>query len=214
MAAEPEQPPTDQPADEPEPTPTDGDELEHDQDEPEQPPPAPPVEARDEREIAKAEQKLAAEATRHANRVSEIMGEDAQALTVCPLCWHPGFVWPADTGFPPDEQREAVLAFLGVADTPDYLPATDAAPCDACGALGLTLTGSKVPGQETKPCVKCKGAGWIAAAEGQPYQLPTLPPLASVPPLPPPAIGNGATDNWGRPVGHPHYGIEPARVYT
>src|SRR5580765_4251045 len=101
----------------PAPVPDDDDETQHEHEQAEQEP-EPEQEARapaSEKEIEKANKALEREATAHANRISKIMGEDAQQLIPCERCWPltPGFHWPLDA-MPVDEaQREAVLASLG-----------------------------------------------------------------------------------------------------
>lgn len=43
---------------------------------------------------------------------------------------------------------------------PDLRDADDAEPCEGCNAFGFVRTGSKVPGQDSKPCGRCGGRGW------------------------------------------------------
>jgi len=173
---------------------------------------APP--ALDDREIEKRLTALGKEATRHSNRVSEIMGEDAQVLTVCPLCppVTPGFVFPGDVE--PDV-RDRVLELLGMGAPHDYATDPEAETCDVCHGLGQLVTGSRVQGQETRPCAKCTAKGWTNESERQMWQTRTAMPPAT----PPVQNAAGATvtveqpipgsDMYGRPVGHPNYGKMP-----
>lgn len=183
----------------------DDEQHEHD-DEPEQPaeqqqqPAAGMTEAQLEAQL----RKLDGEAERHAKAVARVMGDDFAQLVPCPLCWQqaPGYRFPVPPADP--EQIEAVRAALGLDGFADYAPAEDAQPCDTCNALGRVLTGSRVQGQETKPCASCTGTGWrskVSAAQPAP--------VVQFPPPHPPA---GTADSWGRPLGHPHYGLDPARL--
>ena len=211
-ADEPEQPGE---ADEPE-QPGEGDEPEQpgEGDEPEQPTspaPAPPTEA----DTAKMLRQLERSATSWRNSVSRILEEDAQVLEPCPLCPDnlPGFVYPLETI--PHEVREAVIGWLRGGDTPDMKDDPDAEVCDVCDGHGHTLTGSKVPGNDTKLCGKCAGNGWTMPEQRAGWAAlhpPTPPPQAEVIPMPVAAAtstGMPATDQWGRPLGNPNYGRDP-----
>jgi hypothetical protein len=140
------------------------------------------------------------------------MGEDFGLLVPSPVDWTPGFIFNAPGMLPAPEQVQALHALLGDAHSIELQPALDAEACDACHAFGEVLTGSKKPGQETKPCSACGGTGW-------------KPKMA--PPAPVPIVGSFPTttttdqaapnqlqvaDRWGRPFGHPHYNMEPAQV--
>jgi len=174
---------------------------------------APP--ALDDREIEKRLTALGKEATRHSNRVSEIMGEDAQVLTVCPLCppVTPGFVFPGDVD--PDV-RDRVLETLGMGAPADYATDPEAETCDVCNGLGQLVTGSRVSGQETRPCAKCVAKGWTTESERQMWATRTA---ATPPPAITPTTVNSTgnveqplpgSDMYGRPAGHPNYGKMPA----
>lgn len=186
----------------------DGQDGETGQAEAEAAPPAP----RTQKEIEAIQRALEKEAERHDKRVREIMGDDYAMLVPSPVDWTPGYIFNVE-GMRPDDEALAVLdAIIGREAGADFLPAEDAQPCEKCGALGRTLTGSRVQGQETKPCSTCSGSGWV--------------PKLALPQVPAPAMvyGNGNTgnpvapnqvavaDRWGRPSGHPHYGLEPALV--
>lgn len=82
----------------------------------------------------------------------------------------------------PDENRHECEACNGLgvkwgddAPAPELVVAEDAEPCPKCNAFGLTLTGSKQPGQETKPCAGCGGRGWRE-------KIVPLPPPVALPP--------------------------------
>ena len=167
---------------------------------------------RSQAEIDALTRKLEAEAARHAKRVAEIMGDDFALLVPSPVDWTPGYIFNVPEMHPTPDAIEELYALLGENAPVDMQPATDAEACEACNALGEVLTGSRKPGQQTKPCVSCGGTGW----------KPKAAPLAPVAPItytqPQPQYpGNGGSantfpDQWGRPLGHPHYNIAPADV--
>lgn len=173
---------------------------------------AAPAAARSQKEIEELTGKLEREADRHAKRVAEIMGDDFALLVPNPTDWTPGFIFDVPQMHPLPEQVAELLAMLGRAEEVELREAEDAQACDKCNARGQTLTGSKVEGQRTKPCAKCNGTGWTVR-------------LAAAPPLPAPAQPTGTfpgglptpetyqvKDSWGRPTGHPHFGIDPVAI--
>jgi hypothetical protein len=127
---------------------------------PEPEPEPEPESIRDDRDFEKALKALEKEAARHADRIVQIMGEDAQTLEPCPLCAPstPGFRWPV---MPEGEQLARVKAAIGEPVAPDYEKDRYSNTCDACKGYGRTRTGSKVPGQGDVTCFACKGRGWI-----------------------------------------------------
>jgi predicted nucleic acid-binding Zn-ribbon protein len=167
-----------------------------------------------ERELEQGIEKLTKEATRHANRVSEIMGDDAQLLVPCELCAPgiPGFRWPEA---PTEEQRQAVLLAIGEAAPADLVEDPDAEQCDRCHGLGELLTGSKVETQRTRACTKCGANGWTTPEQRQAYDstqqakavaaevVPLREGQASQPTEVP------SVDAWGRVVGQEFFGMNP-----
>jgi transcription elongation factor Elf1 len=94
---------------------------------------------------------------RYMRALEKILGED-ETRHECPTCNGLGVTWG---------EPEALL---------EVAAADDAEPCPACNALGVVKTGSKQPGQETKPCGKCGGRGWrekIAPLAAVPAYAPT-----------------------------------------
>ena len=167
---------------------------------------------RSQKEIDKLHGQLEREAERHTKRVAEIMGDDFPLLVPSPVDWTPGFIFNVPEMHPAPEQVSELHALLGQAAPVEYQAAEDAEQCDKCRGLGDVLTGSRKPGQETKPCSGCTGTGWKTKAPPLPQ---TTPGTYGQPP------GNGATispetyqvkDSWGRPSGHPHFGIDPVAV--
>lgn len=160
--------------------------------------------------------KLAKEDDRHTSTVLTMAGAMAPDLLPCPCCAD----GPSPTGFVfrgmPDhvatELVQRVTQVLTGAQPEQFATATDAEPCQACNALGRVLTGSRVAGQETKPCKECTGTGWKNVFQQVPA-APLAPNGAGTGfPVPPNVPGGGIADMYGRPWGHPHYGMNPATV--
>src|ERR1700693_273175 len=123
--------------------------------------------AQDEKAIEVRYQKLGSENVRHAKRVNEIMQEDATSLIQCPVCMDgiAGWIYPPDVA---PLQPEAVARIRTVIGLPDYTTfknATDAQTCPECDGLGETITGSHVPGYETKTCARCNKTGYVLVTQ-------------------------------------------------
>jgi hypothetical protein len=178
------------------------------QDAPEQAASAP----RSQKEIDELTKKLEAEAQRHAKRVAELMGDDFALLVPSPVDWTPGFLFNVPEMLPSPDAVAALDAILGRAGGVEFLPAEDAEACSKCNALGQVLTGSRAPGQETKLCVTCNGAGWVT--KQIPYTPPVLVQNGAVQPNSATVQPNQpiAADRWGRPYGHRDYGLDPSLV--
>lgn len=178
--------------------------------------PQPPT----QKEIEKRLEKLDAEAQRHSKRVAEIMGDDFGMLLPSPLDWTPGFVFRPDVAPLDPAAYQATMAYLGGPGAADYKDDPERAQCDLCGGLGKLKTGSLVENQDALPCRKCRGQGWYGEGNlpplAPPAQIGTSAGAATVtytqPPMPPPNTPVQAADRWGRPAGHPHYGIDPVQV--
>ena len=173
---------------------------------------AQPAQPRSQKEIEELQGKLEREGERHAKRVAEIMGDDFALLVPNPTDWTPGFLFNVPEMLPFPEQVAAFDAIIGRGASAELAEAEDAEGCDKCNALGEVLTGSRKQGQETKPCSACNGTGW----------------KTKLYPVAPPAQLSGSIsgnvsgpvtpdtyqvkDSWGRPRGHPHFGIDPVSI--
>lgn len=99
---------------------------------------------------------LARKADYHLHRFYEIIGvpfpENGQQ---CPTC------------------QMGILEIVPVADS-------RVSRCEFCGGIGVTLTGSLVPGNETRTCSDCNGAGY----KGEAAEIAAVPPVAETPQIP------------------------------
>ena len=167
-----------------------------------------------EKEMEAALDKLTKEGTRHANRISEIMGADAQTLAPCALCTpqFAGFYFPESVD---DATRAAVLEAVGIGAAADLETEPGVQQCATCGGKGQTLTGSLVPEHRTKMCPECTGLGWTDPQVRSQYSTmrslntppaPVLPASTTYTPTP---SGMPNVDKWGRAYGHYLYGRDP-----
>lgn len=126
---------------------------------------APPM---SEADIRKLRDRLDAEATRHSNRVSDILGEDAQHLVVCELCEPgiPGFHWPANVQQPYSPLHEQLLAVLRNPATSELELDPNKPACETCKGMGQIRTGSQVPTYRTLQCAACNGRGFVMTGAG------------------------------------------------
>ena len=156
--------------------------------------------------------KLDRENDRHTKRVAEVLGSDVSDLAPCPLCWEhaQGYIL---VGVMVDEVTAAMTRqVLGIEEEPEFLPNPEFVTCQTCAGLGHVLSGSRVRDQITVPCPKCTSKGFERVPIA--WTPPPAPALAAVPQpgpdwsqLPP-----GPADQWGRPAGHPHFGMDPAKI--
>lgn len=169
-----------------------------------------------EKEIERALKAVEKAGTTYRNAIGRAMGEDAQALEPCPRCNAPvaGMVFPVEVAPVDDETREAVLASIGegVAAGPPLQDAKGVETCPVCLGHGELRYPTLKPHTATQACPRCVGSGYITKDEPQPetnvYTPQAWQPTTTT------TSGNdyGLPDSWGRPVGHPHYGIAPANV--
>lgn len=161
------------------------------------------------------EKKLEKERALHEKRLAALHGDAWENHVMCPLCIGDGFLLPYGPGELPSEQLDAMDALSGRYTPPEYVEDSDYECCDHCAGQGRTITGAKNPENLTKLCDKCSGNGFTKKLfVPQPVAvLPTPGSPAAVNAGTPVSYGsNGAADQWGRPAGHVHYGIEPQFV--
>ena len=183
-------------------TPVD-DDPDQDEGEPEpEPAPEPAPEGLSMEELEKVRKSLDKSATTWRNRVSQLLGEEAQYLVVCELCDEtiPGFHWPAEMVTPRDDVQARLYDVLRAPSGPGYQPDPFTVECTTCQGLGKTLTKSLVAGKTERVCPSCGGDGFkVSQAQGAPppqngdaaeirYNLPDEEPL----------VVDGQ-DAWGSP---------------
>jgi rubrerythrin len=175
-------------------------------------PSQPPVDAaKEQRRIAAA---LKREHEAHDRKLEKILGEAHEHVLACPLCGDglQGYVFPMDGANLTDEERANVLAFIGGQPERVLRPAKGVHECDVCDGWGQLAFPTKVPHVTEQMCPKCSGQGYVLdqAEQTNVAQFPTQPQTASG--------GEGVAhtvqipDVYGRPYGHPHYGVPPAQV--
>lgn len=173
-------------------------------------PPEQPDVPLSEKQIEQLQKQLDKEAKRHTSAVERIMGDDFAALIVCELCDAntPGFHWPAAI-YPEGDPRRTVMATLSGDDGEEMRHPAYLTTCDECNGFGSVLTGARTELTFTIPCPICKLSGYIDEREGRPVvQLVTQADGTTVE-QPAPAAPAAQTDFYGRPPGHPNYGMMP-----
>lgn len=154
----------------------------------------------------------------HAAKVGKIFEEEAQAFMVCPMCATGPAGFLTSTQLVP-EQEQVIRQILGMTSPDEYEAMDGASICPKCKGWGKVRTPSLVPEEAVQPCMNCNEKGWTyVPGPGAAVN----PGVFGMPPAAPPTTGNGTDtqpdaeiqypDVWGRPVGHPHYGIAPADV--
>jgi hypothetical protein len=159
-------------------------------------------------DVAKAQAKLDNEAIRHANRLRQILGSDADGLVVCALCSPRLAGWRYDVA-PSAEQDAAVRILLGLPDLSNLRPSPTEAVCDTCGGLGRVRTFALVPGEESKKCDPCNGKGWVTTRPRSNPDESAPPAEPGAPPVLEPVADGVERDMFGTPKGDPDYGLLP-----
>lgn len=134
--------------------------------------------------------------------LQRVIGQDFAVYNQCPTCAEhvPGFVPP---GVAPDPLAE-------------YEPDPLNMQCPDCKGHGMRRSGA-VNANALIMCTGCSGAGYIQRPVQAPgAQWSQVPPngAPTVPPgyLPPSSEAMPPRDGWGRPLGHPHFGMDPSSI--
>lgn len=99
----------------------------------------------------------------YSNAVGRIYEEEANDYLPCPLCSDSpaGFVHPQSVGKFPDEVVGAVMMILGQTSASSVNKDPYSTVCDTCDGWGVVATGSRVPNQEVRNCLDCRGIGYL-----------------------------------------------------
>ena len=146
--------------------------------------------------------------------MATIMGEDLSEVELCPLCatFTAGFVLPYAALTADVSLKDAVRRLNGDAAQPELQSAKNAQRCPDCDGWGDVLTGAQIERGRIIPCLKCNGTGHVAklyvpdqpASTSEPYPG-SGEKIVGAPP-------GGVSDGYGRPAGHPHWGVDPATI--
>jgi len=144
--------------DDPASQPGDGD-GDAEQEEAQEPPAFEPPPGLTEKELEANHKKIDRARTTFNNRVTEIMGEDAQHLVPCPACSYfvPGMIFPQEF---PDQVKVDLWHYMGLPDPNAIEQASDRHECAACKGKGQLRSGSQVPEYAIVNCRACQGKGY------------------------------------------------------
>jgi hypothetical protein len=183
--------------------------IEPDEDEAQEEESAPEPPPVTEATFRKLGESIAKEDARHEKRLREIYGDLWGERDTCPLCLQEGFVIPAEPGQFDPEQRDAVLSVMGEGGPTEAATHQSKVRCEQCDGWGQLYTGSRNEAYKYDACLFCNGSGTVdksvlASAQAQPLEPSAV---YFPPPAPDPASVN--RDQWGRPMGHERYGVDP-----
>ena len=168
-----------------------------------------------EKELEKMHKRVATASATYAKKITEILGEEAQLLELCPRCvagGFPGFVFPPVMAPVDAETKAAVLLSIGEEAPNVSEPDPYSRRCDACKGWGRVLSGSRLNQEKTLRCIPCNGRGWVAVGDErrvaqQAVAAPVESNGSSEPAEQPPDA-----DPWGRGPNDPDYGRLPQFV--
>lgn len=175
-------------------------------------PPQPEPAAMTEQQADRLFKRLETAAQRYLKTAMPITEELGMPVQACPLCTFPGLAIPRQAHEVTSDIEAAVLAMIGKGVAPEYVESNQYERCDACNGWGEVLTGAQKDISRTAICNPCGGKGYkpvVQAYIAPPVPMPPAFPGATATYIPLPA---GTADAWGRPAGHPHWGLDPAMV--
>jgi hypothetical protein len=163
-----------------------------------------------EREFAKLERK----AQTYLEGALAIARKLEMPVQPCPLCTFPGLAIPRQEHEVTSDVEGAVLALIGKSPEPAFVESDQYERCVACDGWGEVLTGAQKPVSRAAQCIQCGGKGFKPVVQQYVAPTPAAPPAFPGAQLPYVPLPTGTNDAWGRPAGHPHWGIDPATVGT
>jgi hypothetical protein len=158
--------------------------------------------------------KIQAEDERHEKRLRAILGDLWEGREPCPLCLQEGFIIPAAPGEFDPAQAEAVRVAIGEGGLGRYNPDPLNERCANCNGWGELRSGAQREATQLVVCNACSGNGYVAKTPPNVAQFPTPAAGASDTWTPPPPPTEPNLDRWGRPMGHPDWGLDPASVVS
>ena len=176
-----------------------------------------PEQAVSQEEMERTLKKVDQAATTYRNRVSTLLGEQANDLMPCPLCSDGimGHLYPVEWITPSSELQARLIDVLKTPNEPDYMGAPNARKCGTCDGWGKVKSGSRVAGKTLVQCPTCGGNGY----QGQGAPVTNGAPTGDVIELHPPEdeapLVSGDADIWGSPrllddgQENPNYGKMP-----
>ena len=192
-----------------------GEEAEHDeQGEPGETPAAPDVPPSSLTISDELNAKREAQAKSQARNIERLADEYGQDVTECPVCGNVDLaaLIVARMSDIPAEGWAMLGASVGAEPEPDHAMAEGVVMCDRCNGFGELDYPTRNPHMARQNCPKCQGNGYTLDQAAEPPTAPVFTfPTPQTPP-PPAFAPPGPVDPWGRPTGHPHYGLDPAAV--
>jgi hypothetical protein len=188
----------------------DDDETQHEQE-----PPSEPAPPQDSHTISdELNRRREAQAAAQAKNVEKLANEYGQDVAECPVCERVDLaaLIVAKVRDIPAEGWQQLAAVGGHEPEPEHRMAEGVVMCDRCNGWGDLDYPTRNEHMKRQSCPRCAGNGYVPEQQAEQPSAPVLQ-LPSFPSTPgPPTPQYTPHDPWGRPQGHPHYGLDPAAV--